>query len=100
MGYSSLNHLVSPSSQWGSAHVATDTSINMTDVLWGKQGVIINGQLPVFSCYFTRYIYIYTHIYRIVPNRRAVREWEGLGARLLISQKWDECGHPLDQIIN
>ena len=36
-------------------------------------------------------------IYRIVPNRRAVREWEGLGARLLISQKWDECGHPLDQ---
>ena len=24
--------------------------------------------------------------YRIVPNRRAVREWKGLGARLLISQ--------------
>ena len=31
----------------------------------------------------------------IVPNRRAVREWEGLGARLLIFQKWDECGHAL-----
>ena len=31
--------------------------------------------------------------YRIDPNRRAVREWEGLGARLLISQKWGECGH-------
>ena len=26
--------------------------------------------------------------YPIVSNRRAVREWEGLGARLLISQKW------------
>ena len=38
--------------------------------------------------------------YRIVPNRRAVREWEGLGARLLISQKWDECGHSLDQLLN
>ena len=39
-------------------------------------------------------------IYRIVPNRRAVREWEGLGARLLIYQKWDECGHSLDQLLN
>ena len=35
------------------------------------------------------------YIYRIVPNRR-----EGLGARLLISQKWDECGHSLDQLLN
>ena len=26
--------------------------------------------------------------YRILPNSRAGREWEGLGARLLISQKW------------
>ena len=40
------------------------------------------------------------NIYRIVPNRHAVREWEGLGARLLISQKWDECGHPLYWLLN
>ena len=33
--------------------------------------------------------------YRIVPNRCAVHEWEGLGVRLLISQKWVECDHPL-----
>ena len=43
---------------------------------------------------------VYIYIYRIVPNRRAVREWEGLGASLLISQKWDECGYPLDQLLN
>ena len=35
-------------------------------------------------------IFIYT--YRIVPNRRPVREWEGLGGHLLISQKGDEFG--------
>ena len=67
MGYSWLSHLVSPSSQWGSAHVATGTSINMTDALWGKQGVIINGQLSVFSCYFIIiYIYIYIYIHRYI----------------------------------
>ena len=34
-------------------------------------------------------------LYRIVPNRYAGREGEGLGAHLLISQKWNECGHLL-----
>ena len=52
--------------------------------------------------YIYIYKYIYIYIYRIVPNRRAVRECEGLGARprLLISQTWDECGHSLDQLLN
>ena len=35
--------------------------------------------------------------YRIVPNRHAVREWEGLGARLFL--KWVECGYPLYQLL-
>ena len=33
--------------------------------------------------------------YHIVPNRRAVRQWDGLGAGLLISQTWTERDHPL-----
>ena len=44
-----------------------------------------NFNIPNIKC-------IYPGIYRIVPNRCAVREWEGLGACLLISQKSDECG--------
>ena len=40
-----------------------------------------------FSGFICNYAHEWDKVYRIVPNRRALREWRPLGARLLISSE-------------
>ena len=56
--------------------------------LYGLPFIILHVQFFILTAFYDT---------NIVTTQKV---WEGLGARLLISQKSDECGQPLDQLLN